>query len=1560
MPIQTDLNVFPYFDDYREDKDFYKILFRPGVAVQARELNQLQTLFQKQVERFGDNIFKRGTIVNGCNFQFHPTVPYVKLRDLDIDLRIIDVDSFQNYFVKNNSNLVARIIETASGYESTDPDLNTLYLNYLNSGNTGLINTFSAGDTLTVYDSNNSVFSVKINNGSLNFSNNDSVVFLAALEIQNTTGGTTLSTSFQVNEIITQATTGAQANVIAIDTSSNQTAIILKLRPLSNNVANGVNTAAWTFSAGYTITGGTSGASANVAGLIGTGAGATVITDSAGVVTNVNMTATGNGYYIEPYVSIASANNTGNTTAINNLNLTGRNYLNKLTVAPGSFANPVNSAYGFSISEGVIYQKGYFSRVTPQFLIIERYANTPHQKVIGFDTIEEIVNSSSDSTLLDNATGTFNENAPGANRLKLTPVLTVLDKEDAAANDDFFNLVEFSNGKPFKQTAVTEYNKLQDELARRTYDESGNFVLDPFLVNTASAETFADEANNYNVVVDPGLAYINGYKVQTFLNQEITTAKAKITKVIADNSVDVDYGNYIEVNEFGGFFKFNVGALVSLRNTANTYLTAYAGATISSGPGSEIGTARVKSIIYINGEAGSPTAKYRMYLFDVKMASGKNFRDTRAIFYDGDNKGVADLVLVPDGTTNANIAFLYESSKSKLLFPTKAESVKTLITNNTIGVNQGNVVFTYKTTANNLTANTLGNVAITVSSPEYFPYTGTLSDNEKEDIIIVPLANCEYAANIAGTVATTAAQSNVTGVGTSFNTVYAAGDYIKIANSTALEVRRVASITNATHLTVTTAFSNSFATSNSVLFFPKNVGIPFATRSDRSAFVTANTTLTLNLGAAINVATAVSVTYPVRRKVMANNVTKTAKRKVYVKLRANTHTANVVGPWCLGVPDAFRLRNVYVAEDVNVNTNSTRITNEFYVDHNQTEDYYGLAYLFKKPNSGYTITANAVMLAEFDCFTTSAAGMVTLDSYPIDDTVTLSDADLNPTDSTINIVELPEVIGYQDAYYDLRDYIDFRPISANTAAYATTSANANTNPAEPSDAARFNTTTEKYFPMPQSDVYFDVEYYLPRIDRVVVDSNREFKVIQGDAGEYTLPPPATKGAITIDVLKIPAYPSLPNVLSGDQIIYNDRKIANEKYSSLRLNRYTIRSMKLGTTNIQQFEQPRRYTMADIGSLERRIKDLEYYASLSFIEDNVKDQTITSSNDPAINRFKFGFYVDNYTTTNFCEFSSPEYNATIFEEQLAPKKEQLNLPYRFYIEDDETNKLVSGDIMSLPYDEITISEQLNATVPIPVANTGNTDCQLYSSAKELRVRNLITNFYTSSNDALLVAEVTEVKEVANSAHTIELFFDLHTGNDRIEVYQTTGNTGTVVTVGSGKTILVTTSTPIATSEQAVTLSAAERTNLTSNNVFTEGSSNALERKGPWTTANRPDFTHSTRGVNTKYWAKNAGKMSWVHDPTKGSIYKIVVIKGSPIHVYQLKYNSDYILCGNTLPEPPPPAPQLYVGTFIEINPSSVKISSYSSGEYCVPYICERDDEDDREDNNYSSYYTRNRD
>ena len=78
----TLFNVSPYYDDFDEDKNFHRLLFKPGYAVQARELTQIQTVLQNQIERFGNHIFKEGSRVYGSeivanDISFIRMIPYV-------------------------------------------------------------------------------------------------------------------------------------------------------------------------------------------------------------------------------------------------------------------------------------------------------------------------------------------------------------------------------------------------------------------------------------------------------------------------------------------------------------------------------------------------------------------------------------------------------------------------------------------------------------------------------------------------------------------------------------------------------------------------------------------------------------------------------------------------------------------------------------------------------------------------------------------------------------------------------------------------------------------------------------------------------------------------------------------------------------------------------------------------------------------------------------------------------------------------------------------------------------------------------------------------------------------------------------------------------------------------------------------------------------------------------------------------------------------------------------------------------------------------------------------
>ena len=141
MALTTDFNVNPYYDDYDEDKSFYRVLFRPGYAVQAREVTQLQTILQKQIERHGRHTFDEGSIVLGCELNYDNKVQSLKLESqfAGSDLTI---NNFSNGVVTGaTSNARAKIVATAA---STTSDQPTLMFQYLNN------NEFSDGETITV------------------------------------------------------------------------------------------------------------------------------------------------------------------------------------------------------------------------------------------------------------------------------------------------------------------------------------------------------------------------------------------------------------------------------------------------------------------------------------------------------------------------------------------------------------------------------------------------------------------------------------------------------------------------------------------------------------------------------------------------------------------------------------------------------------------------------------------------------------------------------------------------------------------------------------------------------------------------------------------------------------------------------------------------------------------------------------------------------------------------------------------------------------------------------------------------------------------------------------------------------------------------------------------------------------------------------------------------------------------------------------------------------------------------------------------------------------------
>ena len=63
MPQITDLNVAPYYDDFDEDDNFHRVLFRPFYNTSKRTNNFTIHTSKSQVEKHGKHMFVEGSVV---------------------------------------------------------------------------------------------------------------------------------------------------------------------------------------------------------------------------------------------------------------------------------------------------------------------------------------------------------------------------------------------------------------------------------------------------------------------------------------------------------------------------------------------------------------------------------------------------------------------------------------------------------------------------------------------------------------------------------------------------------------------------------------------------------------------------------------------------------------------------------------------------------------------------------------------------------------------------------------------------------------------------------------------------------------------------------------------------------------------------------------------------------------------------------------------------------------------------------------------------------------------------------------------------------------------------------------------------------------------------------------------------------------------------------------------------------------------------------------------------------------------------------------------------------
>ena len=463
MAQKINLNVSPYFDDFDAEKNFYKVLFNPGRPIQSRELNNIQSILQNQIESFGSHIFKEGSVVIPGSTTYDSQFFAVKLNRSSLG---VDISAYiEKYVGKRIEGQVSGV--TASVQKVELPDLNnnldniTLYVKYIDSDNNFTINPFQDGESLI---------------------SSDTVVY----------GNTTIPSG-------------------------------------------------------------------------------------------------------TPFASLIPTDATSTGSAV-------------------------------SITDGIYFVRGTFAQIEKQTIILDYYTNTPSYRV-GLKVSEEIISAKEDPSLYDNAKGFTNYAAPGADRFKINLSLTKKSLDSANTDTDFVELLRIENGEIKKVSTKTEYSLIRDYLAQRTFDESGNYSVNPFKISLHNSlndrmgndglffdNQKTDLGNDPSddlmcVKVSPGKAYVRGYDIEKTTTTILDVNKPRETEIVDGVNVPFEMGNLLRVNNVIGSPKQNQSIeLHSVRRSG------------SEDPSSDtkIGDARVYNFRLTDSAYSGASSNWDLYLYDIQ------------------------------------------------------------------------------------------------------------------------------------------------------------------------------------------------------------------------------------------------------------------------------------------------------------------------------------------------------------------------------------------------------------------------------------------------------------------------------------------------------------------------------------------------------------------------------------------------------------------------------------------------------------------------------------------------------------------------------------------------------------------------------------------------------------------------------------------------------------------------------------------------------------------------------------------------------------------------------
>ena len=272
-----------------------------------------------------------------------------------------------------------------------------------------------------------------------------------------------------------------------------------------------------------------------------------------------------------------------------------------------------------TVADGIFYVDGFFTPVGTQKFTPHRISGNTLDVAfggtaasfnllttrVGFDVVRDTVTAEEDSTLKDPAIGSSNYNAPGGDRYKIDLMLTQSGITSEA--NDFIELIRFDAGKITRKSERVSYAEIESALSRRTFDESGSYIVRPFDVKVKNLS-----GSTLGFVIGPGKAYVQGHELESQYPITLNVAKARTTQTETNLTYGFGLGNYVGVCmgvSFGTTFATNLvninsGSVeVKFRNSSSGVVaTGYVHGAIPVSTGSTTG---YNYNLYLYGLSGS-------------------------------------------------------------------------------------------------------------------------------------------------------------------------------------------------------------------------------------------------------------------------------------------------------------------------------------------------------------------------------------------------------------------------------------------------------------------------------------------------------------------------------------------------------------------------------------------------------------------------------------------------------------------------------------------------------------------------------------------------------------------------------------------------------------------------------------------------------------------------------------------------------------------------------------------------------------------------------------------